>query len=666
MGSTTPRFGLALLTEPTDSVADNDYHFGGRDRRFVDQALAYAIEAHVHDGRAQPNTETVPTSTLNLIPGVGQIPAGATAYYRCALVDNRGHELNASQIVRVATAMPVPSPTELGLTIDTTMGELIPGTYTYALSAAVTYSDPASGMDNETESTVSPTRSITLPIAGRILIRGPEHTAGDPYFHAFNAYRRGPGDADFGFIGSGTGIREDYSADQIDPDRHRPTANTTNSHNSVGITLATPLPDGYTWRVYRSYNQARWDNSLLYWGTTTSITDAGGPTRSGTPLDASAGFGSPPKIDLGAATTGKLPPGANTFALEVVFVMAGPLVAGLGNWWWYSPYRHAEIMSIQAWLDRDAIRDATPIESVLADNFNRPDGGLGNSPAGAPYEGAGHDNFQINSNAARSSGASEEMAVFDSGFADVSISVTHVDDITNNGQGIVARWVDNNNFIIGFISKLSIGGVRALIYTKVAGTYTERASTSTTSSLGSAAGKVTKLVVSGASIALWFDGVLQLSITDPAPNLTATRHGIYSGSETARLDNLTVTGGTVSVTPVEITPFLWSRTRGQEVTADRPVIPVDGYRSEVVTFDPSVGLLNDESLCIGLDADPGTLVPADANLYVGVTMLVAGALADDDIHSLPPGGSTSPSPGRLLLENGHVLVTESGNPLVLT
>lgn len=704
----TRRFGLAVLNADTDTVARDGYQFGVRDRRFIDQVLAYVLEAHVHDGRPRPSVELFPAPALTPIHGSGQIPAGTTVSYRYALVDNRGHELDASAIATYATPMPIPAPRQLSLSVDIATGSSPAGNYTYSISA----------LANSGESLAGAPRSVTLPTAGQIVVHVPPGPENDET--AYNIYRRGPGEQDFGLIAGQVTTDFADNATPADTQHRRPTANTTNQHNSVVVGLGTDLPDGYQWRLYRTYDPNRWDYSLLYWGSSTPITDQGEPTHPGVPLSSSTATGSPPKIPI-ADMQGSLPPGANTVPVEVVFEMRGPIhtdarydpSASKTRCTWYCPYRQAELLSARAWLDKDttftcvadvdvtvpftytgasadwvvpaavttvavdasgaqggADADTTPggkgarvqctlgvtpgetlrvfvggqgnpgvssyviggfngggdsagggggggatdirrspygpgnrlvvagggggssdgagagaadptgfnglagtattggkggsktkggdggngtaagVDGTLGsggpggtiaapgyiDNFNRANGALGNSPIGSPYEGGGHTNFTIDANAARPSGATEEVAVFDAGAADVAVEVTHVDEANSNSLGVCARWVDDNNMIMAIATSTSGGSIA--LYRKAAGSYDFLGHKVP---LGSIAGKVTRLVVAGGIYQVWFDGTLVLSVTDAAPNLTATRHGIYSGTETARLDNLTVT-----------------------------------------------------------------------------------------------------------------------------
>lgn len=340
MADATRRFGFTVLNTVQDTIATDSFKLGRADRHLLDRLLARAVESHVHDGTAAaPSPATAPPTVTRSSAG-GRIPAGATVYYRYSLVDTRGHETQASSPAHVATPAALGTPSQLTVTADAGTGTLAAGSYSYALSAYA----PAS--TNETF--CGPPKLATLNSVGRVVVTGPSSPQGED---GYNVYRQGPTDDDFVFLSSYT-VDEASLVDDgsLTPDLHhrRPTGNTTSSTNSCTVTLPTSLAPGYLWRAYRSYDQASWDDSLVYTGTNPSFVDTGTQPRPGTPLRAETSVASPPKIGLTDVdqVTGTLPPGLTVAYVDAVIDDSGT---------WAAEHQHSALAGARAVLSRGAV-----------------------------------------------------------------------------------------------------------------------------------------------------------------------------------------------------------------------------------------------------------------------------------------------------------------------
>lgn len=349
MTATSPRFGFTILDSDRDNVAQSNYQFGTRDREVLDSILAYLTEHHVHDGRATPLALNPAAPTVALDATTGHIPPSTKACYRYAFVDERGQEMAASDMAFAVTGFQIAAPTRFTVTAETGTGSLATGTYAYALSA---YTG-----SNRNETPVSPSTTTTLSATGQVNIAGPPNVESSE--SGYNVYRRGPGDTDYYYLDSFTAgsLYVDDGTATVDPYHRRPTGNTTYASNSVLVTRTDTLPAGQTWKLYRTYDEFSWDNTLIYWGTDATYLDVGGQSTAGGPLVANSGSGSPEPIELtdAAHVTGVLPPGMNQFYIEHVFLHPAPVVAAQGEWPWFSPYEHAEVTSMRVWLGPDAV-----------------------------------------------------------------------------------------------------------------------------------------------------------------------------------------------------------------------------------------------------------------------------------------------------------------------
>lgn len=377
MGELTPRFKLHTLG-PGDRPQDDGYAFTDRDIRLIDMVLRYAAEEHRHDGQSFEDRAPLVPAILSLETTGGYLPAGLRIFYRWSLVDEFGFETAASPVAYIDTLPPVDEAEAPALSFATSGGSLEPGQYAYMLSA---YKG-----SNTLETRAVRAATITVNVSTSDNVVTLSFPALPPGADGFNIYRKGPGSNGFFYLASTAAV--DYDDDgtvELDATRQPQATNTTNSHNLVVIDLppGDPIPDGYTWRLYRTFSAGNWDNSrladILEVGATPAIglsyEDVGGSTEVGAPLASSMGVGSPPPIRLtdGIDVQGALPPGRNVVPYLATFVMPGPIVEGQGTFTWVCEFAQADIIHARAYL---GVESTPASQSVIVD-IERQLAGLG-------------------------------------------------------------------------------------------------------------------------------------------------------------------------------------------------------------------------------------------------------------------------------------------------
>ena len=374
-------YQLTKLKSGEDFSA-NDYAFTGRNIDSIDQKLYLGAEGHHHDGIDASVPDPTISLGVELITGGGNIPGGRTMRYKYTWVDQYGQETAPSPEITVTTPSPIAAP-GIPTVAFTTGGSLLPGNYYYVLTAwkdANTLETSPGGRAYTSLTYTSTNKSIILTY--------PSLPAGAD---GFNIYRRSPGSSKFQFLYSddlsGATPPTDFTdtgAVEEDCNRTVPTRNNTSTSNSVRVTLpgATPLvPEGLTWKVYRTYTINDWDSSLLQWVVeeteeasgiiTTTILDVGGPTLESSPPIQSEIVGSPEKVILTdmAEVQGTLPPAANAYPYTIQFFFPGTLEAASGNVVWRCPFPVAKIVGVECNLGRDSVPSSQDVEvDVLKDN----------------------------------------------------------------------------------------------------------------------------------------------------------------------------------------------------------------------------------------------------------------------------------------------------------
>jgi hypothetical protein len=187
-----------------------------------------------------------------------------------------------------------------------------------------------------------------------------------------------------------------------DCDRSLPATNRTANTNAVEIVYpgATPaIPDGWSWRIYRTAIPSDWNRSALtdltpagspaY--TPVSFVDIGAGTQTGAPPAVAQQINAPPKINLtdAAEVTGTLPSGRVAVPHIVTFTASGPLEPTPGSFTWVNDFDQADIISVRAYLGIDSTPAATDVvvdvnrytagtwASIFDDGPTRPTIGVG-------------------------------------------------------------------------------------------------------------------------------------------------------------------------------------------------------------------------------------------------------------------------------------------------
>ena len=357
MASYTDNFGLSKLTA-NDRMSDDDYKFSESDRDLIDAKLYLGAVGHTHDGSGVGIDDPDEPLGYTLSGGSGSLPAGTTVRYKYTYVDQFGSETAASPELSVTTPPSVAKPGMPVLASSESGGSLTRGSYFYALTA---------WKDTDTSETRMGTRAYKTinGSTGTVTISFPSLPSGAD---GFNIYRRSPGSNQFWFLASvdlSTATPPDeYVDDGSIADscvRGAPSTNSTSSLSSIELSLpgATPsVPEGYTWKLYRTYGSAPWENSLVSWVveetsegsgvTLPTYEDLGGDTTSGMPPTTSQITGSPSKINMddAAEVQGSPPPGMLTVPHSITFTYAGQVNAIVGDVAWVCPFDNAKIVSV--------------------------------------------------------------------------------------------------------------------------------------------------------------------------------------------------------------------------------------------------------------------------------------------------------------------------------
>lgn len=327
MVAQTPNYHLEQLRD-SDPLSTDDYKFTYSDRALIDRLLKLGAETHHHTGVSAASLNPTSAPTLSDSTSGGTIAAGVTAYYEYTWVDGNGLETAPSPFSSVAMPAQCATPSAPTLTFSSSSGTLTAGSYLYLLTA---YTGSSTA-----ETLPSLAASITTVATGEIVVHFPALPSGAD---GFNIYRFAPGGNSYLYMvtvavsgGTPTSWTDDGSVG-ANCNRFPPGANTTNSTNSVLVTLPTAIPSGYTWNLYRTYDNTNWNGSLLASVTSgaTTYTDTGAATTSGAPPTASLLVGTPTKILLtgGAEVQGTLP--ASMVEGGSAFTAAGQIEVGTGS-----------------------------------------------------------------------------------------------------------------------------------------------------------------------------------------------------------------------------------------------------------------------------------------------------------------------------------------------
>lgn len=345
----TPNYGLV-----TDATADA---LPEADGNKIDYLLELGVEGHHHRG-ALPLYSPGTSPGLTLTDTGGTLPGGNRIYYRWTLVDEDGQESAASPASFVDTTAGVVSPAAPTLATATTGGTLLPGIYFYSLSAyqgvnTVETMVAAAGFVTVPTGTSTNTVTLTLPVL-------PTGATG------FNVYLRKPGQSQYFYyapvdMGGATPptIYLDDGSDDQDCDRGLPEFNGTNQTFKVAILLQEQPAVGYTWKLYRSFDDTNWTVSYVTAVTTTTgstplvvldYLDTGTTAVAGAPPFANNIAGNPDKVVLtdGAEVDGRLPMGLATYPVEATFDFPGTQTVVAGDSVWVCEFPEATIIGCRA------------------------------------------------------------------------------------------------------------------------------------------------------------------------------------------------------------------------------------------------------------------------------------------------------------------------------
>lgn len=301
----TQHFGLQKFGSE-GRISDEGHKFSNRDRDTLD-SLLYQLYNHDHrltgstvlDGPLNPPTATVSTTGGTLAPG--------TAYwYKISYVDTSGNETVAAPAAIAITDTVLASPPVMALSTADTGGTLAPGTYKYALS----YYQNSGG-----QTTAPNIASISVPTGtstNTVTITLDSLPAGAT---GWKIYRKAPGEVYYYLLDTITSgpTYVDDGTQSPDCNKTRPTANSTNTTNSITIAINSndlPLDNRVaSWRIYRSPNGEFGERSLIATQTettteggsdlVTTYTDTGDVAQVGLPLGQSTVPPAIPQLDAG-------------------------------------------------------------------------------------------------------------------------------------------------------------------------------------------------------------------------------------------------------------------------------------------------------------------------------------------------------------------------------
>jgi hypothetical protein len=359
----TDRWGLSLLG-PGDTLAGDGYKFSESDILLVDRLLQYAAEQHHHSGATGNDMSPRTGPNLAMLPSAGAMASSSRYYYVVTLVDDLGNETAPSPVSVVDTPAAVSTPGAPALSYLTGSGTLLPGNYSYVLSAYKGANNLETKATNSALVTIpgsSPTNHINL-----ILPNLPIGADG------LNVYRKSPSGMHYLYI---TSIPSPTTGDswiddgtiEGDCDRSLPGTNRTSNTAAVRVTYpgATPVtPEGWGWRIYRSTSALDWSRSFLAdvapQGATPvtpiTYTDVGSGTQNASPPTVAQVINAPSKVQLtdAAEVEGVLPPGAAVVPHVVTFSRPGPVTETTGTFTWTCDFDQADIISCRAYLGVDS------------------------------------------------------------------------------------------------------------------------------------------------------------------------------------------------------------------------------------------------------------------------------------------------------------------------
>lgn len=295
----TNNFGLTRIGVG-EALSKNGYAVLDLDRIKIDDVLQ-ALVTHSHTGEPALGDPTDPPDLLGLTEG-GDLPAATTYFYKVAYIDQYNLETAASPEESVTTPDPIPTPPAPATTVASTGGFIEAGLYAYV----ITQTDATGG---ETDPSVSSTVRVGAGGLSTVTFDFPDLGLGAV---STSVYRARPGQTIFYYLTTTTADAWTDLGDIEDQTVIAPVSNTTNSANSIQVTIPLDfIPLGCaSWKIYRAtFSGGYGGNSLVHnvteGVTDTSIipvsvwTDVGDLLEAGFPHVNSSTIPSPPAISLG-------------------------------------------------------------------------------------------------------------------------------------------------------------------------------------------------------------------------------------------------------------------------------------------------------------------------------------------------------------------------------
>lgn len=329
----TENFGFTRIGQGEPN-SKNGWAFFDGDRVTIDRLVNAALN-HTHSGDPALGDPTDPPALTALSTG-GNLPPSTTYFYRVSFVDQWGLETAAGPEGSVTTANPLGPPTAPAATVELSSGTVGVGVYSYLISFVDLYGG---------ETTPSPMASaqVLSGATNRIRLSMPDMPSGAA---SINVYRSRPGQTQFYYLGNTATDTFYDSGSAEDQTVTAPTLNTTNSQNSIQVTVPLGfIPEGcFGWKIYRALSSGGYDgNSLVHWVTEgvsdtsttprTMWTDTGDSLLAGFPPDqnSSASTGMALSLDMftGALPLAQMPRGAQVYSVFSPGVVHDQTVVGI-------------------------------------------------------------------------------------------------------------------------------------------------------------------------------------------------------------------------------------------------------------------------------------------------------------------------------------------------
>lgn len=274
-------------------------------------AILEQLREHRHDGSEYTADDIDVELDLEVYDNGGALDPATDYYYRFTLINPSGLASPPSEEVMARTPDPILEPDAPSLTHNSTGGNMLSGTYLYAVSAY------AGDTNNETR--LGPAVQIRIPVGtttNSVSMEMPDLPEGAL---GFNVYRQSPGSTTFYWVGTSTPLGFSDTSATVSTDRQAPLSNVTGNDSAIRVSLPDDftLQPGYTWKIYRTSRVGLWQNTFVHHVVeetsegsgviTDTFLDTSPFTQTGSPFDETAvSMTNPGPIDLETETTGIL------------------------------------------------------------------------------------------------------------------------------------------------------------------------------------------------------------------------------------------------------------------------------------------------------------------------------------------------------------------------